>query len=73
MAEHPNESKVNVFGKFVSNVSSLINQVDTTYHTDSFLRDRLLTAVDIPYIQAKIRDRMPDTSQQAVNRVANQQ
>lgn len=51
---------------------SLQKQLDTPYHKDRFLRDRLLTAVDIPNILTTLRDRMPRTSQQAVNRIANQ-
>ena len=72
MSNAPEESEVTVFRQFVSKLMSLQHQLDPTYHSDNFLRDRLLTAVDIPAIQATLRDRMPRTSQQAVNRVANQ-
>ena len=43
MADEPKESEVTVFRKFVAKLMSLQNQLDTTYHTDQFLRDRLLT------------------------------
>lgn len=49
---------------------SLQNQLDPSYHTDQFLRDILLTAVDIPHIQASLRDRLPRASQQAIIRMA---
>lgn len=51
---------------------SLQKQLDTAYHTDSFIRDHLLTAVDLPNIQTPLRDRMSRTSQQVVNIIANQ-
>lgn len=72
MAEEPDESEVTIFRKFVAKLTSLQNQLDPTYQTDQFLRDRLLTAVDIPSIQSTLRDRLPRTSQQTINRVANQ-
>lgn len=72
MAVDPKESEVNVFRKSVPKLCSLQNQLDTTYQTEILLWDRLLTAVDIQSIQATTRDHTPDTSQQAVNRVANQ-
>lgn len=72
MAEDPTESEVTVFRNFVAKLMSLQNQLDITYHTDQFLRDRLLTSVNIPAIQSSLRDRLPRTSQQAINRIANQ-
>lgn len=68
----PESSEAAVFRTFVAKLTSLQKQLDTPYHTDNFLRDRLLTAVDLPAIQSTLRDRMPQTSQMAVNRVANQ-
>ena len=72
MNEDPGESEATVFRKFTAALMSLQNQLDVTYHEDKFLRDRLLTAVDIPSIQSSLRDRLPRTSQQAINRVAIQ-
>lgn len=72
MAKSPKESEVSVFRTFVAKLMSLQKQLDPSYHDDSFLRDRLLTAVDLPAVQVTLRDRMPRSSQQAVNRIANQ-
>lgn len=46
--------------------------IDRAYHNDQFFRDRLLTAVEIPSIQQSLRDRLPRSSQIAINRIANQ-
>lgn len=72
MAEAPTPFEVTLFRKFVAKLMTLQNKLDDTYHTDQFLRDRLMTAIYIPYIQSKVQDRMPRISQQAVNRIANQ-
>lgn len=61
LAESPGESKVSVFRifrMFVAKLMSLQKQLDIQYHTDAFLRDRLLTAVVIPAIQWALRDRL---------------
>lgn len=42
-----------------------------SYQGDSFIRDTLLTAINIPEIEASLRARMPRPSQQLANRVAN--
>ena len=63
MNEEPDESEVTIFRKFTASLMSLQNQLDDSYHDDQFLRDRLLTAVDIPSIQSSLRDRLPRTSQ----------
>lgn len=72
MSRNPGESEVVVFRKFVSRLMSLQKELRPNYHSDDILRDRLLTALNIPSIQVTLRDRIPRTSQQAVNRVANQ-
>lgn len=56
---------------FTAQMMQLQKQLDIPYHEDSFLRDQLLTAVDIPGIQTSLRDRIPRTSEQAVNRIEN--
>lgn len=43
--KHPNESEVDVFRKFVAKLTSLQQQLDTRYHGDHYLRDRLLNVV----------------------------
>lgn len=69
--KHPKDAEVDVFRRFVSKLTSLQQKLDTRYHGDHYLRDRLLTAVDIPEIQGALRDRLPHSSQQAINRVAS--
>lgn len=72
MSDSPEELEVCVFRRFVAVLTSLQKQLDITYHDEKFLRDRLLTAVDIASIQTTLRDRMTMNSRDAVNRVANQ-
>lgn len=72
MEDPPASSEVEVFRIFVSHLMSLQKQLDTHYHTDTFLRDLLLKSVDIPSIQTALRDLMYSTSHQAVNMIANQ-
>lgn len=50
----------------------LQQELDKSYHSDTLLRDRLLTAVDIPVIQSGLRNRVPRSIQQAKNLVAIQ-
>lgn len=61
-----------MFRTFVAKIMSLQKQLYPQYHTNTFLHDRLLTAVDIPAIHTKLMVRLPRTSSQAVNRISNQ-
>lgn len=72
MNKNPDESEIDVFRKFVAELMALQYQLDESYHGYRFLRDRLLTTVDIPHIQSAPRDRLPRTSQQTINRIAIQ-
>lgn len=72
MSKRPDDSEVAVFRDFVARLMALQKQLDTSYHADRFLRDRLLTAVDLPALQTTLRDRIPRSSHQAVQRIANQ-
>lgn len=72
IGKEPDESEVTVFHKFVSDLISLQKQLDVSYHDDRFLRDRLLAAVDLPSVQATLRDRITRNSQQAINSIAIQ-
>lgn len=66
------ESEISLFRKFVTKFRALQNSLDNNYHTNQFLRDRLLTSIDIPSIKYTLRDRVIAKSQQAVHRIANQ-
>lgn len=70
-AKTPNRSQVDVFMDFTATMMQLQKQLDTPYHEDMFLRDHLLTAVDVPGIQTSLRDPITRTSEQSINRVAN--
>lgn len=71
MIENPEDSDATEFLKFVSRIMSLQKQLDSSYHGEIYLRDRLLKAVDIKHIKEALRDGMKRTSQQVINRVAN--
>lgn len=69
--ENHSDRKVQVFRKFFAKLMSLQKQLAPPYHTDSFLGDRLITAIGIPDIQTTLRDRMLRTSNQAFSRISN--
>lgn len=46
-------------------------QLENCYHGDRYLRDQLMTAIDITSVQDSLKDRVPRGAQQLVNRVAN--
>lgn len=71
-SESRTESEDSVFRNFEAQFRSLQKKLDKTYHTDIFLIDRLLTAVDIPSIQTTLKDTIPKTIQDTVNRFTNQ-
>lgn len=72
MDEAPAESEVSAFRTFVARLMSFHRKLYIPYHTDTLLRDLLLTTTDIPSIQTTLRDRIPLTRHQAVNRISNQ-
>lgn len=72
MADELTETDVTVFRRFVAKLMTVQNQLDSTYQSNQFLIDRLMTAIDIPHIKSTFRDRMPRTSQQAFNWISNQ-
>lgn len=47
----PNQSEVEVFNSFVAKLSGPQKQLDKYYQQDRYLRDHLLTAIDIASIQ----------------------
>lgn len=64
-------SLIDVFGTFTSNIMSFQKQLDPSYHSYNFLLYLLLSVVDIPEIKTSLRDRIPRTITQGINRVAN--
>lgn len=59
LTKYPDLSEIDAFRGFATNLTSLQRQLDSSYQGDQYLRDRLLTSVDIPFIQASLRDRLP--------------
>lgn len=71
MQENPNKAEVTIFQTFVVREMSIQKQLDKSYHGNKFFRDRLLTSVDVPAIRDCLKDRIPRSSQQLINMVAN--
>lgn len=71
MGEKPDDYEITVFRSFVAKLISLQKQRDESYNGDRYIRDRLLTAVDMPLIRDSLRDRVPSTSQKLISSVAN--
>lgn len=72
MSKRPYESEVAVFRWFVARFITLQKQIYSKYQGDGYLVDRLLTTVDIPEIQASLKDRMPRNAQTAIHRISTQ-
>lgn len=66
-----NSSEIEVFRTIIAQIISVQKQLDTLYHGDRYLRDRLLTTVNIPVIRDALRDLVPRTAHQLINGVAN--
>lgn len=70
--DHPDHSEKDVFRRFVAQVMSLQKHLDASFYDDKRLRDRLMTAVDIPWIETSLRDQVSRTAHQMSKRIANQ-
>lgn len=68
LRKNPNKSEVEVFNAVIAKLTGFQKQLDADYQRDRYLRDRLLTAIDIPSLQDPLRDRLPRTAQQAIQR-----
>lgn len=51
---NPDPSKVEEFKKFIVKPMQPQEQFDHVYHDDKYLRDRLITVVDIPPTQVEL-------------------
>lgn len=67
----PDDFEAGTFQKFVTKLMSLQKQLNRKYHSNRCLRDRLMTAIDIPSIQASMRVLIPRTEQQPTNLIVN--
>lgn len=70
MRQSPNKSEMEIFRELCDELSSIQMQLPASYHDDIFLRDKLLVACDIPHIHELLLDKVPQNSQEAMQRVA---
>lgn len=70
MKETPEKSESDVFQKLSLELTQTQRQLSKHYRHDDFLRDQLIIAVDIPNIQQALRERVPSSAQEAVQRIA---
>lgn len=70
MRENQYKSEIRVFRQFSYKMSQLQQQLDKIFQEDTFLREQLIISTDIPNIQKLLRERIPRSSQQAINRIA---
>lgn len=66
MRKRPNATEVQVLTDFVATLQGLRKQLDESHHHDRYLRDRLLAAIDVPFLQDPLRYRMPRTAQHTI-------
>lgn len=71
MEKDPSASEITVYRTFVAKLMSTQQQLEAVYHGDRHLRDQLIASIDIPKVQDTLKDRVPRTAHQLVNRVAN--
>jgi hypothetical protein len=64
------ESQRAVFEKLVKYLKTCQRQMNTIYHCDHILRDQLLIAIDVPEINRSLRERVPKTSNDLIQRAA---
>lgn len=70
MQKNSQRSEGKVFHKLSNKLTRLHRQLDVSYRSDLFLRDQVIVSVDIPSITRALREKVPETSQEAINRVA---
>ena len=70
MRQQPEKSELQVFREFCDNLSSIQRQLHSSYHNDLFLRDQLMVAADIEDIQRLLMDKIPNSSHEAMQRIA---
>lgn len=66
MRKRAEASEVQLFNDFVAALTRLQKQLDHDYHHYRYLRDRLVTDIDIHSIQEPLRDRMPRDTQRVI-------
>lgn len=71
MESYPESSEITGSCLFVGKFMGIQKQLDTFYDGDRFLRDELMTAIDIPTVHDSLKYRIPRGAQQLLNSVPN--
>lgn len=71
MRNNPQESEIAVFRTFTARAMEIQKQLETAYHWDMYLRERLKEAIYIASVQDTLRDRPEISSQQKIETVYN--
>lgn len=71
MAKTPDRSQMEVFLDFIADLVEPLKQLDSNYHVERYLTDQILNTFDVQSIQIFLRNRIPRTYDQAINRIAN--
>lgn len=69
LEEQPDESQMAGFRKFDAQLRSVQHQFQMDYHTDLYLGNRLMSAIDVPDMKNALRERTPHSSNQLINLV----
>ena len=72
MRQDPERSELEVFRKLVDKLTSIQRQLHPSYREDRFLRDQLIIAADINQLSNSLREKIPKSAQEAINRIASQ-
>lgn len=64
-------SELEFFVRFTTQLMRYQKQLNKSYDTCQIIRDRLLSAVYIPDIRIALRDHIPRSSTQSINRIEN--
>ena len=69
MRESPDKIEIEVSRNFVDRLTNIERQLHPAHREDRFVRDPLIIGADISHIQNSLQDKIPATSQEAVNRI----
>ena len=66
----PEKSQTAVFRMFCAYLSRIQRQLHSDYKPDRFLKDQIVLSTDIPNVSRALRERPPNTSHEAIQRIA---
>lgn len=70
MRKYPEKSEIAVFRDLCAFLSKVQRQLHKDYRKDRFLKYRLVLATDIPHVSPALKEKVPDTSHEATQRIA---